>query len=206
VKRTISVVVVLLVTGLQVGAARADLVSYSFTAMDSQTGTPVLGSFAYQTNAVASPLSSEASYFLTSGSMTMTYNGYTYSTTSITAILQPDSLQLSSSNNASGQFLGITLASSGSSTIFSNLSSLPTTLNLSVLNGSTFSIGQEVPPAPPGFASLPLGWQIAAGPISALGSAQEASVSGAPEPGGLLLAALGATVLISRTVRRRERR
>ncbi len=208
VKRVILIAGVLLGPGLAAGGARADRITYTFTGTDRQTGAAVTGSFAYQTDAPASHVSTEETLFGdVRGSLTITLAGHTDTSGSVSGLLRPGSLLLISGDRT-GRGFAITLkpADPGSVTVFPDRSSLPATLNPAALTGSGFSIyqgppldvppGQAVPLAAGNPAAIAL---LADGPIT-LDSVTIASV---PEPGGLALAALGAAVAGGALSRRR---
>jgi hypothetical protein len=176
VSRTIAKVGVLVALVLSTGPARGELVSYSFTGTDSITGTPVIGSFSYQTNTPSHLASPDRAIFPdVGGSLTITALGHTYSTNAVGGVFQPDSLFLLHSDS-SGPFFAIALTSPDGATVFPQVSFLPPSLNLGSLGGSQFRI-----------AEVNSQTEIAGGPITL--SAPAVIAEAAPEPGALTLAA-----------------
>jgi hypothetical protein len=203
-KRGLCIAGVVFSCGLLAGRARADLVSYTFSGTDAiPGGGPVLGSFSYQSTAPASYVfASETSFGNVQGSLSLTYGGNTYSSSTISATLQPGGLELYSSNYSSGIGLAVILASGNQGTSFTSTTALPASLNTSTLQGSTFSISRFPLPAGPGQAAPQFEALIASGPISSFGVVSP--FAEAPEPGTLVLAVLGALGLASRAARRQS--
>jgi hypothetical protein len=173
--------------------ARADFVSYSFTGKDSLTGSPVTGSFSYNTSAPSQLLPPSgppqfALYDNVQGSLSITDNGHTYTSTSISANLGPDKLILFS--NPGTEVVGsvyVSLPWWGRG--LSSIASLPATIDVNHLLFPQFSIGGG--PSKPG---------LGGGPITSVVQAPTA-----PEPGALTLAAIAAAGALAVT-RRRGRR
>jgi hypothetical protein len=138
---------VLVSLGLAVGAVRADLVSYSFAGIEANTGISVIGSFAYQTNVAGINQGANDVFFGdVGGSLSITAGGHTYWNSSVSATLLPGSLELNG-RNPNGDGAGVVLASPDFSTVFPSVASLPATLNLDALRGSSFTI-DVYPPLP----------------------------------------------------------
>jgi PEP-CTERM motif len=204
VNKTFWITAALLSTVVFAGGARADLVTYSFNGTDSLTGSLVVGTLSYSTTAaVSDPSSGESKFTNVDGSLSITFDGKTYSSSSISATLQSGSLQFYNSDTSSGHGLSVLLAAANAGSIFNNLSSLPTRLSTSNLLGSTFSITQF--PAPPGHGQAGSGaiFDIAGGSITSVDFVSDAAT---PEPSSLALAALGAFGLGVRIARRKTSR
>jgi hypothetical protein len=176
-------------------AARADFVTYTFTGNDSLTRSPVTGSFSYNTSAphtlLLPPLGQPqvALYPDVQGSLSVTDNGHTYTSTSITANLGPDQLILFSNPPETGAWLYLNLPWTGPG--LSSITSLPATIDVNRLLFPRFSIG--------GGNAAPA---IGDGPITSV--VLKTSAATAPEPGALTLAAIAATGALA--VVRRGRR
>jgi hypothetical protein len=173
------------------GAARADLITYSFTGIDFSTGSPVTGSFSYNTSVPPSVIfQGVALYPDVGGSLSITDNGHTYTSTSVAANLGPNGLTLFSLPGT--EVVGSTYVSlpwSGPGPF--SVASLPATIAVNQLPFPTFAIGGG--PAAP-----------ALGDGSITSVALQTSPSTAPEPGALTLAAIAATGALA--VARRSRR
>jgi hypothetical protein len=169
-------------------AARADFVSYSFTGKDSLTGSPVTGSFSYNTSAPsrlepASGTPQFALYDNAQGSLSITDNGHTYASTSVSADLSPNRLTLFSNPTNTAGSTSVDLSWTGPG--LSSIASLPATITIDVNHlwislFPQFSIG--------GGPSAPA---LGTGPITSL--VLQTSPSTAPEPGTLTLAVIAAT-------------
>jgi hypothetical protein len=177
----------LLALSLPLPAARADIVHYSFSGFDTVTGSPVSGSFSYQTSTAGHDSSPDRTFFLNvGGQLVINALGQTYASHSVTGVLQPQSLALASFNGQGGGFGVILKSVNPGVTIFSDLTFLPPKLDSTAIGGSIFSItdvrGQTV---------------LASGALRLEGPVIEASQ--APEPAGQTLAGLGfALVLLLR--------
>jgi hypothetical protein len=172
---------------LPLPAARADIVHYSFSGSDTLTGSPVSGSFSYQTSTPGHDSSPDRTFFVdVGGQLVINALGRTYASDSVTGILSPQSLTLVSLSGQGGGFGVILKSVSPGVALFSNLTFLPPKLDPAAISGSKFSItdsrGQPV---------------LARGAIRLDGPVIEASQ--APEPRGRTLAGLGfALVLLLR--------
>jgi hypothetical protein len=168
-----------LALSLPLPAARADIIHYSFSGFDTLTGSPVSGSFSYQTSAPGHDSSPDRTFFLdVGGQLILNALGRTDTSNSVTGVLQPQSLALVSLNGQGGGFGVILKSANPGMTVFPDLTSLPPKLDPAALSGSEFSItdprGQTV---------------LASGAIRLDGPVIEASQ--APEPGARTLAGLG---------------
>jgi hypothetical protein len=207
-KQIIYIAGLLLVPTILTNEVKADPITFSFTGMDTATGDPITGSFTYNTAALANPPAPGSNTIafqdMTGGNLTLMLGGKTYSNNAVLAILEPNSLQFSSNDPATGIHLGVDLAAANSGDVFANLSSLPATLNTNVLTGSTFHIGQAPVPSQPGGIVPAYIAVLASGPIANIQPVGLADT--APEPGTLLLAAMAAAgwgcVATRRAVRR----
>jgi hypothetical protein len=176
-------------------AARADFVTYDFTGYDTVTRSPVTGSFSYNTSAPGQVLPASgppqgALWDDVQGSLSITDNGHTYTSTSISANLVPEKLILFS--NPGTEVVGsvyVSLPWLGPG--LSSIASLPATIDVNHLLFPQFSIGGG--PRAPG---------LGGGPITSV--VLQSSPSTAPEPGALTLAAIAATGALA--VVRRGRR
>jgi hypothetical protein len=199
VRITICIAAVFLSSGLLASHARADLITFSFSGINmgglggttSPLGSPLSGTFTYD-NATLLPVAGNGESgvtwgsafstdrFHTFGTLNWTNNGQTYSAAYITALATPGQLLLSGhSSGGEGIYMMLTAASLDGMSALSPLTSLPANLDLST-RGATYALSDGL---------------IHPGPVPV-----------APEPSGLLLAALGATALVSSSLRRRGRR
>jgi hypothetical protein len=170
------------------GPARADFVRYEFTGNDVISRSPVSGSFSYNSGAPYTntfPLGSTfplgAYYKDVGGTITLTENGHTYTNTSVFAELDGTSLtsnSLTLFGNAPVSGVAITLDLAWWGPPPGSLLSLPPRIDTNRLLADTnFSLTIGVDQK-----------YIGLGPITV--SASAASV--APEPSGLVLAAVAA--------------
>jgi hypothetical protein len=193
VNRIILVVSLAACAGLSAGTARADLIRNTFDAGDSATGAAVLGSFAYQTDAVGRLGSLGVTFFEdVHGSLTITAAGQTYSTNAVAGEVSLNGLTLFSDTGRA--VLVLELGSPYNGPLFTGISSLPTTLTPGALGGSLFRL--DVRPAS-GTSGPDV---LFTGPITSIDGVTTAAQT--PEPGGLLLTVLGGLILASRLVAR----
>jgi hypothetical protein len=179
------------------GAARADFVAYTFTARDGYTGSPVTGSFSYDTSApyTSRPPGNQpgaVSYGDVRGSLTITDNGHTYSTTAVSGSLDPVSLVLYGSSAPGAPGLYVVLE--WHAPWLTDLLSLPR-FDPSSSQFSAFAI--TAGPTQP---------NIGGGPIAAFAAETASPITplALPEPGGLTLAAIAAVGGLAAARRRRH--
>jgi hypothetical protein len=178
------------------GSTRADLVTYTFTGVDTASGhtVPVNGMLSYNTPGTGvvsiTNTSPGVSNFTTPGSLSITEAGHTYATGSSSPLLVSLSASGITFGNAPGSnpTLGFQLGNSTGPTIFSNTSSLPSTLTLSGTTGS-FTIST--------FGTTPFNGQGALNSLVAQltpspgGGSNPPPAHSAPEPGSLALFGTG---------------
>ncbi len=173
------------------GPAKADFVSYSFNGA-APPGILISGSFAYDTASQPSaPFGGpDVVYPNVGGSLSITYQGQTYTSHSISANLEANKLVLVSNPSSALGSMIIDLEWSGPG--LSSLTSLPKQLDPNRLQPfSKFTIG--------GGPSQPI---LAGGYVTELVAPKLAAL---PEPGSLTLASVAVVGILARLRRRRSR-